>query len=169
MEYENNLNVTSTAFESDGAIPVRYTGYGEDVSPALYLSDPDARAQSIAIVMDDVDHPIKPNFNHWVIWNIPVSANIPEGIPRGKTVESLGGAVQGRAYGKHRYRGPKPPFNWTHRYAFHVYVLNCKLDLDSNTKKTGLLAAMEGHVIQYGSLCGRYGRNTSTAVTGGGA
>ncbi|MDL2236558.1 YbhB/YbcL family Raf kinase inhibitor-like protein [Christensenellaceae bacterium OttesenSCG-928-K19] len=156
MEHEKNIIVTSTAFENGGIIPVKFTGYGEDVSPGLTLSGLDENAKSIAIVMDDVDHPIKPNFNHWVIWNILPSEKIQEGIPRGKVLETLGGAVQGRAYGKHRYRGPKPPFGWSHRYRYHVYVLDTKLDLDPGTRKDGLLAATEGHIIQYGVLEGRY-------------
>lgn len=120
------LKVTTPAFENEGLIPIEYTGYGEDISPELHLSNIDERAKSIAVIMDDMGHPI-PAFNHWVIRNIPVVQVIPACIPHGKTVAELSGAVQGRGYGKHRYRGPKPPFNWSHRYQFNVYTLDCVL------------------------------------------
>ncbi|MGI6153967.1 MAG: YbhB/YbcL family Raf kinase inhibitor-like protein [Christensenellaceae bacterium] len=152
---ERNLTVTSPAFENDGAIPIKYTGRGEDLSPELRLSEIDPGAKSIAIIMDDVDHPL-PYYNHWVIWNIPVMPVIPEAIPRGAQVATLNGAVQGRGYGKHRYRGPKPPFNWSHRYQFNVYVLDTLLDLPAKTKKNALLDAMEGHILQQGFLTGKF-------------
>lgn len=155
---QENLDVTSSAFENGGAIPKRYTGRGEDVSPELSFSPCNEKAQSIAIVMDDLDFPFG-TFNHWVIWNIPASfSSVPEDIPRGETVASLGNAVQGRSEygGKHWYRGPLPPFG-THRYVFRVYVLDSFLNLESSANKSMLINAMEGHILQYGTLTGSFG------------
>ncbi len=155
---DENLTVTSTAFENGGAIPKRHTGRGEDVSPELSFGPLSEKAQSIAIVMDDLNHPIG-TFNHWVIWNIPASfTTVPEGVPKGETVASLGDAVQGRSEygGKHWYRGPLPPFG-THRYVFRVYMLDSFLKLEANANKASLLAAMEGHILQYGTLTGSFG------------
>lgn len=149
------LIVTSPAFENEAVIPLRYTGRGEDVSPELHLSNISENAVSLVIIMNDMGHPI-PAYNHWLIWNIPIMHTIPENIPYGAYVEGLSGAVQGRGYGKNRYRGPKPPFNWSHRYQFNVYVLDCKLELSSNSRKRDLLRAMEGHILQEGSLVGRF-------------
>lgn len=147
--------VTSPAFENEAVIPIQYTGRGKDISPELRLSTISERGRSMAVIMDDLGHPI-PAYNHWVIWNIPVMPTIPEDIPYGAHVGDLGGAVQGRGYGRNRYRGPKPPFNWSHRYRFHVYVLDCMLDLPETARKRDLLAAMQGHVLQDGSLIGRF-------------
>lgn len=157
MENTNfeELTVTSEAFESEQSIPIMYTGRGDDISPSLKLSKISTDAKSIAIIMDDIDHPPFGIFNHWVIWNIPVQDTIPQDIPHGAVVETLGGAVQGNGYGKHRYRGPKPPFG-SHRYKFNVYVLDCELDLDSNSGKKELIKCMDGHVIQYGYLIGKF-------------
>ena len=66
------------------------------------MDDLSEMAESIAIIMDDMGHPI-PAYNHWVIWNIPAISLIPENIPHGEQVDSLG-AIQGCGYGKHRYR-----------------------------------------------------------------
>ena len=154
---EATLTVTSTAFENEGIMPKRYTGRGEDLSPELSFGPLDRKAVSIAIVMDDLDHPIGA-YNHWVMWNIPAACtSVPEGVEKGETVSSLGGAVQGRSDygGKHYYRGPKPPFGM-HSYIFRVYALDCMLSLEANAGKKELLKAMEGHILQYGTLTGLF-------------
>lgn len=154
------LTVASSAFENLGVMPDKYTGRGEDISPDLELSGLSENAVSIAITMDDLDVPWKSNFTHWVIWNISPTVLIPEGIAHGETVQELGGAVQGVAYGRNRYRGPMPPFG-THRYQFHVFVLDTALDLDSSSGKNDLLNAMEGHILQYGTTTGWYPREAN--------
>ena len=149
------LIVKTPAFEHDGLIPIDNTGYGADMSPELQLQNIDERTESIVIIMDDMGHPI-PAYNHWIIWNIPVIESIPANIPQGKTVEMLSGAIQGRGYGKHRYRGPKPPFNWSHRYQFNIYTLDCILNLPAISRKRDLLKAMDGHILQQTALVGHY-------------
>lgn len=96
-----NLEVSSEAFENDGIIPQRYTGKGEDLSPPLKLGEVNQEGKTIAIIMDDLDHPLG-IYNHWVIWNIPSEfKSIPEGIEREEIVASLGSAVQGKSdYGR---------------------------------------------------------------------
>jgi Raf kinase inhibitor-like YbhB/YbcL family protein len=151
------LTVRSPAFEDYGIIPDKHTGRGEDVSPALELSELIDGAASIAIIVDDLDVPWKANFTHWVIWNIPVITGIPESIHPGESVPGLDGAVQGVAFGNNRYRGPMPPFG-THRYQFHVFVLDDKLNLDASCGKSELIDAMSGRILQYGTLIGWYPR-----------
>jgi Raf kinase inhibitor-like YbhB/YbcL family protein len=149
------IAVTSSAFREMEAIPDKYTGRGEDVSPDFILSELSDKAVSIAIIMDDLDVPWKSNFTHWVIWNIPARTVIPEAIPHGDTVSSLESARQGVAFGENRYRGPMPPFG-THRYQYHVFVLDSLLNLDATADKAALLASMDGHILQYGSIVGWY-------------
>ncbi|MFP4661708.1 MAG: YbhB/YbcL family Raf kinase inhibitor-like protein [Halanaerobiales bacterium] len=158
VQAEFNLEVRSDAFQDGGKIPVRYTGNGEDLSPPLKIGKLDPGAETIAIIMDDVDHPMGV-YNHWLIWNIPASfSEIPEGIPHEDVVTSLGNAVQGKSGygGKHYYRGPKPPFNLSHKYIFKVYVLDTTLELDKNADKEELQKAIDGHILQYGTLTGIY-------------
>lgn len=152
---KNQLIITSPAFENEAIIPIQYTGRGEDISPELHVSSIDENTRSLAVIMDDMGHPI-PAYNHWVIWNIPVMEIIPGHIPHGPHIAELNGATQGRGYGKNRYRGPKPPFNWSHRYQFNVYALDCMLELPASSRKRDLLAAMEGHILQEGCLVGRF-------------
>lgn len=149
------MQVTSPAFENLGAIPDEHTGRGEDSSPQLELTGLTEDAGSIAIIMDDLDVPWRANYTHWVIWDVPPAATIPAGISAGAAPPEVEGAVQGVGFGRNRYRGPAPPFG-THRYQFHVFVLDSTLKVDASGGKDDLLRAMEGHVLQYGSLIGWY-------------
>lgn len=149
------LTITSPCFKDKGLIPVIHTGYGADISPEIHLHGLVKEAVSIAIIMNDIDHPL-PSYNHWIIWNIPAMTVFPGNIQYGAIVETLNQAVQGIGYGKNRYRGPKPPFNWSHNYQFNLYVLDCVLDLPSTSRRKKLLAAMKGHILQQASLTGHY-------------
>ncbi|HBE87162.1 MAG TPA: hypothetical protein DDW53_20195, partial [Lachnoclostridium sp.] len=55
---KNQLTVTSPAFENKAIIPIQYTGRGADISPELHLSSINENAKSVAIIMDDMGHPI---------------------------------------------------------------------------------------------------------------
>lgn len=76
---------------------------------------------TLAITFDDLDHPIQPGFNHWFAWNITPVAIIPSRLPNGFIIEEPIHIEQGIAYGKHCYRGPKPPFNWMHIYLLFMH------------------------------------------------
>lgn len=156
----DTLRLTSPAFSEGGAIPVRYTGFGEDLSPVLCLSGLYGGAVSMALVLEDLDVPLCKTYSHWLIWNLPLLAEIPEGVPHGPSVLSLENAVQGVGYGRHRYRGPHPPpfHHKAHRYVFRVYVLDCRLDLPPAARRRALIKAMSGHILQEASLLGTFCR-----------
>lgn len=63
---------------------------------------------------------------------------------------------QGIAYGRHCYRGPKPPFNWNHRYRFTVYALSKTLQLNSEAKREELYGAIADSILAKGELVGKY-------------
>lgn len=136
------LVITSPAFRQGGPIPKRHTGFGEDVSPAFRLSGLCPEAVSLAVILDDLDIPLIPAYPHWLIWDIPPTEEIPEHIPCGAL--GPGGAVQGVAYGRNCYRGPRPPFfvRTPHRYIFRFYALDCRLGLAAAAGRRTLLRAM---------------------------
>jgi len=150
------LIVTSDVFENNGIIPIKYTGHGEDISPPLHLSALHTDIKSLAIIMDDIKHPLFRVYNHWVIWNLPIMTDIPEGIPHGAVIKEFDNATQGLGYGRHKYRGPKPPLGTRHEYRYTVYVLDSLLELKENSKKADLLKIMESHVLQQGEIVGKY-------------
>lgn len=155
------LIITSPAFEDGGWIPGEYTGYGTDISPEIRIQNIADHAKSIAVVMDDEDHPLAKMmgraYNHWLIWNLPVCDSIPSNIKKAAVVEELF-AVQGKGYGKNQYRGPKPPrfIKKAHYYTFHVYTLDCRLELSVNTRKKEFMDRIKDHVLQHGQIQGKY-------------
>ena len=145
------LNITCQGIDSSGKFKDKHTGRGEDVSPELVIEGLSPKVQTLVVVLEDMSHPIK-GFTHWIIWNIPAASVIPEGIPAGEIAPSLGDAVQGKAYGMHRYAEPKPSKGASHEYAFTVYAVDCKLDLPASARKRKVLKAAEGHILQCGSI-----------------
>ena len=93
---------------------------------------------------------------NWVAWNIPPVEIIPSRLSKGSIIEAPIRIEQGIAYGKHCYRGPKPPLNLMHRYQFTVYALDIKVQLDANSKKSDLLKAINGHITAKGESIGKY-------------
>lgn len=148
------LTLECPAVPDGGWFPVEHTGRGADVSPELRLGNLAPGTAALAVILEDLDHPVK-GFPHWVAWNFPPAECIPGGVPKGK--RTVGGAVQGIAYGFHRYAGPKPPKWITHRYRFTVYALDTVLELGAAASKWRLLRAMQGHVLQQASLTASFG------------
>lgn len=154
----NELIITSPAFEPGGWIPSRHSGYGEDISPELHIEGLSEASVSLLITLDDMGHPIWTGYNHWVAWNLPIITIIPEHLPKSAVCEQPIHIEQGLAYGKHCYRGPKPPFNWNHDYRFTVYSLDIMLSISTDSNKAVVLKAAEGHILQTGVLMGKYQR-----------
>jgi Raf kinase inhibitor-like YbhB/YbcL family protein len=152
----SSLTLTSTAFESNSAIPSLYTCDGNQINPPLSIEGTPAGAKSLALIMDDPDVPkqLKPDgvFDHWVLFNIPADTrNIRENSSVG--VQGANGG------GKAAYTGPCPPAQYepsTHRYFFTLYALDSMLPLQEGASKEEVLKAMQGHVIGQTQLMGTY-------------
>ncbi len=146
---EVSMRLTSPAFEHEGDIPVRYTCDGDDVSPALNIDDTPTDTVSMALLMDDPDAPAG-TWDHWVVYDISPTAEIPEGVG------SLGTAGN-NSWGRSGYGGPCPP-SGTHRYVFTLYALDARLDLSTGADKAAVLDALADHVLAEAVLMGRYRR-----------
>lgn len=153
----SDMQLTSSAFGNDGAIPTRHTGEGEDVSPALAWSKPPQGTQAFATICHDPDAPlISPRgtygFVHWTLYNIPGSiTNLPEGVS-----DHTAGKND---FGKTGYGGPMPPpGHGVHKYYFWVLALDEDLNLDGGLTLWDLLQKIEPHVIGMNRLIGTYKR-----------
>ena len=82
-------------------------------------------------------------------------------IPAGANVPGMSGVRQGIGYGLHKYAGPKPPRGKTHTYRFTVYTLDCKIELSAHSTKRAFLKEAESHILQKGSIIGRFEGETS--------
>lgn len=152
------LKLTTPCFVEGGWIPDYNAGFGEDQSPEFHIEGIDPKAETMVITLDDLGHPLELGYNHWVAWNIKPADCIPGGIPKGSVIETPIHIEQGIAYGKHCYRGPKPPFNWNHEYLFTLYTLDCTLEADEKSRKEDILKLAEDHILQKGELRGKYQR-----------
>ncbi|WP_338422918.1 YbhB/YbcL family Raf kinase inhibitor-like protein [Anabaena sphaerica] len=148
--------LSSSAFVDNGLIPAKYTCDGADISPPLIWDEIPSATQSLALIVDDPDAPGR-TFVHWVVYDIPPTIKqLPEKIIGSKTIPSCG--VQGKNdFGNFGYGGPCPP-SGTHRYFFHLYALDKKLNLESGANKNQIIRVMEGHVLEKAELIGRYKR-----------
>jgi Raf kinase inhibitor-like YbhB/YbcL family protein len=152
------LELTSTQFKNGGAIPIAYTGEGDDKCPPLHWENLPAGAKSLALIVEDPDAPDPANpqrtFCHWVLYNLPVNA---QNIPDGATLEVLPDGVRlgKNDFGRKDYGGPMPPVG-THRYFFRLYALDTVLPDLKEPTRAQLLQAMEGHIVGETELMGRY-------------
>ena len=151
---EKMLKIHCSGIEN-GKFHIDHTGRGADRSPELILENLSPEAVTLAVTLEDMSHPIK-NFTHWVIWNLPAADRIPGAIPAGKS--TLDGAVQGVAYGLHRYAGPKPPRWRRHLYRFTLLALDCRLELPPSTGKRRFLEVAEEHILERATLSGWFPR-----------
>jgi Raf kinase inhibitor-like YbhB/YbcL family protein len=152
------LTIRSLAFEDGGEIPRAHTCEGGDRSPPLTFSGVPAGAKSLALIVDDPDAPDprapRMVFVHWVLHDIPPDApGLVEGVRDADL--PLGTRASRTDYRKTAWGGPCPPVG-RHRYFFKLYALDAALGPLADPTKTGLLSAMEGHVLEEAQLVGTY-------------
>jgi Raf kinase inhibitor-like YbhB/YbcL family protein len=153
--------IQSAAFGNGQPIPRRHTGDGEDLSPALSWQGVPPAAGALALVVDDPDAPSSEPWVHWVIYQISLALEgLPEGIPPVVRPPNPPGVLQGRNSWKTAgYRGPAPPRgHGVHRYFFKLHALDKALELPEGLDKTGLLKAIDPHIIDIAELMGTYQR-----------
>ena len=146
-----SMKITSSAFANNNPLPLQYGCQGQNINPPLLISGMPPGAVSLALIVDD---PAAPggDFVHWVMFNIPpTTSEIKE-----NSTES--GAITGtNDFNQQSWNGPCPPFG-THHYQFKIYALDKILDLVSTARKSDLLQAMNGHILDQALLIGTYQR-----------
>jgi Raf kinase inhibitor-like YbhB/YbcL family protein len=162
---DRSLELTSPAFEHQGAMPTRYSCEGEGRSPPLAWSNVPQGTRSFVLIAVDPDIPSSRvrlmEFVHWVLYDLPAEARE---LPAQVSLHELAqfGAVMGRnGYGQRQYIAPCP-VSGAHRYVYRLYALDVEALQPRQDGKAGVLRAMGGHVLAYGELVGTYQlRNTS--------
>ena len=164
------LWVTSTAWPDGGEVPMKYSGRGENKSPAFEFhwnianeptSTPEA-LKTYAVIFHDVENSANKTTAdtlHWTAFNIPGTAKgLPEAIGTGALADGTtnGPGILAMRGGPSGYFGPGAPAGPIHHYVFEFYALDTKLDLPANTTREELLKAMDGHVIGKAAWFGRF-------------
>ncbi|HKX73216.1 MAG TPA: YbhB/YbcL family Raf kinase inhibitor-like protein [Candidatus Saccharimonadales bacterium] len=143
------MQIKSTSFDNNQAIPTSFTCKGDGVSPPLTFAAIPADAQSLALWMHDPDAP-SGDFSHWVVWDIPATtASLQQGsLPIG--------AIEGtNDFGRLGYGGPCPPAGTgTHHYIFELFALATSLTLAPGAHTRDVRAALSAHVLAHATLTG---------------
>jgi Raf kinase inhibitor-like YbhB/YbcL family protein len=152
---EAKLQLTSSSFEADSALPANYTCAGADVSPVLAWNEPPAGTQSFALVVDDPDVPTK-TVIQWLIYDLPPATRaLPEGVPTKAKLPD--GSRQGKNdYGKIGYSGPCPASGAAHHYFFKLYALDYQTGLKSKATAAEVDKAIKGHILAEAELIARF-------------
>lgn len=140
------MKLSSPEFKHNELIPKKFTCQGNDVSPALTISDVPQEAKTLALIVDDPDAPMG-TWVHWVMFNIPITSGIEE--------NTILGTEGVNDFKRKNYGGPCPP-SGTHHYFFKLYALDAELDLAEGATKEQLEDAMRNHIIAQAELVGLY-------------
>ncbi|MFH1394602.1 MAG: YbhB/YbcL family Raf kinase inhibitor-like protein [Candidatus Omnitrophota bacterium] len=148
-----SLELMSNDFKNNGEVPLKYTGFGEDISPELCWADVPDGTQSFVIILDDPDAPVG-NWVHWVIYNIPSASRIlKRGIAKNGTLSD--GTCQGvNSFGQIGYNGPYPPQGPAHRYIFTLYALDVLPNMKEAADKAKVLKNITPHILAQAKLMG---------------
>jgi len=129
------FRVSAPEFDAEDSLPTRFTCDGAGISVPFDIENAPAPTESFAVVASYNQGPFSdPVF--WTLWNVSLETDqIPEGLPQRETIESLGGARQGRQPGAAvGYVPPCPPKNEPFTYHYQVYALGDTLDIDGGAE-----------------------------------
>jgi hypothetical protein len=149
----SEFTLQSPAFQNNERIPDKFTGKGENVSPALIWNNPPTGTQSFALIIDDPDAP-RGTFTHWIIYDIPFDASaLSEGVPRSEILPDSSRQIANSA-NRIGYDGPLPPPGKVHHYRFKLYALDRKLGKIAQP----IEKEMESHILVQTMLTSTYQR-----------
>ncbi|MFC4003214.1 YbhB/YbcL family Raf kinase inhibitor-like protein [Prauserella oleivorans] len=149
----SGVELRSPAFNDGAFIPDRYAKGRENVSPPLEWTHVPDGARELVLLCEDPDAP-GGTFVHWVLTGIRPDAT---GAPEGEPPEGANAGVND--FGQVGWGGPHPPVgDEPHRYFFRLYATDRPLELGGAVHADAVRAALEGHVIDTGTLVGRFGR-----------
>ena len=145
------MKIKSPAFEHNKMIPARFTCQGSGINPALEIGGIPPDAKSLVLIMDDPDAP-SGTFLHWLVYDIPITINIPEdSVPGKQGLNTTMGSD---------YVPPCPP-SGTHRYFFKLFALDKDLGLKDGADLKTVEKAMSGHVLDKAELIGLYKKQST--------
>lgn len=153
------IELTSSAFAHGGAIPARFTADygGEYFSPPLTWSHVPDQAQTLVLIVEDIDSPTPFPLVHAIATGLPAVAG---GIDAGALVANETDLELGRnSYLKLGWLPPDPPpGHGVHRYVFQLLALDYVPDIEARRGRTAVVHAAENHTVARGMLIGTYRR-----------
>lgn len=139
-----------------------YDGFGctgRNISPELNWFNAPEGTKSFAVTVFDPDAPTGSGWWHWIVFDIPVTANSLRLGASGKIPMLPKGAIEVvNDFGKVGYGGACPPKgDRTHSYIFTVYALSVEtLDLDPNAPAALVSYRIREHALANATIKMRY-------------
>jgi Raf kinase inhibitor-like YbhB/YbcL family protein len=153
------IQLRSSAFGANSAIPPRYSAYGKGVSPPLSWSALPEGSRSFVLMMEDPDATSPLPFVHWIATGPANLTQLPENIARAQWPRVQGLRQGSNSHSTAGYFGPRPPAGEPpHHYHFQLFALDTTLSLPSGFNRHALLKAMEGHVLAKTTLVGTFAK-----------
>ena len=161
------FRVTSPDLEARGRITLAhvFNGMGctgQNISPTLVWQNAPAGTKSFAVTAYDPDAPTGSGWWHWVVYNIPATANgLPSGAGNNYGRGLPRGALQGNTdFGTRGYGGPcPPPGSGPHHYHFTVFALSVdRLDVPANATAAYIGFNLNANKLATARITGLYGR-----------
>jgi hypothetical protein len=148
------MELRSSAFDSGGQIPIKYTRDGQNVSPPLRWSDLPEGTEELALIFENVTPETKEPFVQWVVYKISSDREgLPAGLEHKRDPEEPADVLHGRNdLDKIGYDGPQGSVGRKYNYTFHLYALDEPLDVEEGLEKDELLEAMSDHVLEEAEL-----------------
>lgn len=138
----------------DGAIGVRQTCKGLELSPQLRWDTPPEEAVTVAVVFESSAN----GRVHWLVYNVPAGVGeMPEGVHASPQLAN--GARHGfNDFNRIAYTGPCAERDAAEvgDYAIYLYALDVSVDLAPGATRNQLLEAMDGHIVSAGGIAASY-------------
>lgn len=147
------LTLRSSAFASNGLIPVNFSCAGDNISPPLTWRGAVPRGTTTwAIIMQDLD--VKPGpWIQWVVTGIPVATRSVS------TGQMASGSIARPASNKvAAFVGMCPPAGRIHQYRFTVYAEGTLVALPAEGVTQQVVASIENSAIGIAVLTGHFAR-----------
>lgn len=149
------FTLRSLAVGPDGALPAKYTGDGDSVTPPLEWTGAPKATRSFALIMHHVDPEGRVKW-YWTLWNIPASTKALAVNSRG-----VGTAGNNSVNGKAGYAPPHSKGPGKKVYTLTLYALSRPLAMAkpaAEVNREVLLAAMKDCTLGAAQLKVNYTR-----------
>jgi Raf kinase inhibitor-like YbhB/YbcL family protein len=152
-----SIQVTSKDFQHRQEMPVDFSCRGAGTSPHIAWSGAPETTRSYALVSTDFDAPapylrLFP-ITHWVVYNIPGDVQEIGRAAGPAEFQARNILVGDNIAGDPAFAPPCPPLG-QHQYFFRIYALDLDQILPASNTRSGVMAAIDGHVLAYGELIG---------------
>ena len=153
------IEVSSSAFAVENAIPIKYTADGGGVSPPLEWRGLPDNSSSVAIIVQDADSPTPHPLVHAIVVNLdPRESSIAEGALDSPEHRGVGLETGPNSFLVHAWLPPDPPpGHGPHRYVFQVFALRGPL-FDQAPGREELVSAIAEFGIGAGCVIATYER-----------